>query len=310
MDILIITNGGIGDQIHYSSVIQGIKDNDPESAITIFCNPELSFIYEHDENISCITSCLDDLTFDVGYNFGFGKKVLNAIFMEVEIKERIGYTAINDRVVPTNQAAKNLLRFIVSDKIKNDNLKKTIKDRKSLSEWFCEIANVKWIRPYFTYESKPSSFFDTDVVIQYGTSKDEKNWPDEYYEILIKDLIKSGKSVFVTCHESHREYMKKLYHKLRDEIGIIDIMGMFHYLAGNMKELSRVANLINRTKMVVTPDTAMAHIALAMNKRTIVMSNNYGSGIAYSDTYKNLEMVKEESMLSIKPETILERIKG
>lgn len=287
MRILIITNGGVGDQIQYSSLIKGLKIKHPDSEITIFCDPRLQFVYKHDKNVSDIISSLDKVEeFDLGFNFAL-KNNLMEIFYGSPIKERVGFIKIEKSIKATNLEAKKLMVTALGKK----------QSDKSLSEWFCSIAEVEWQEPYFCYETD-KDFQETDVVLQYGTNVKEKNWPKEYYGDLLKYLISKKKVVCITGHEKS---IKDIW-ELQQEVGSAFM------LPGNFEKLYETAKLLSRSKLLISPDTSIVHIGITLGLKTIIISNNYDRGFAFSDKFKNLCFIKKENIEDITPQIVIDKM--
>lgn len=280
MKILIITNGGIGDQIHFSSLIKGLKDKYSNSEITIFCHPRLQFIYKNDSNVKHITSSLDVTDrFKLGLCFSLNDE-LSKIFKETEIKERIGFYKDQNKLKWNNKHALNLLNLMI----------KKGHSELSLSEWFCLIAEVEWARPHFSYQQDTTLLQENpQIILQYGTSKIEKNWPFENYNQLLSMLD----NVWITGHVDYTSDIQKFNS---------------NHLIGNLEDLEKVATLISKSKIVISPDSVVAHISLALRKPTIVLSSNYDRGFAFSSKYEELHLLKEKTMNKIKPERVYEEI--
>lgn len=296
MKILIITNGGIGDQIHFSSLIRGLKEKHKDSEITIFCHPLIKFIYENDENVSNVVSEITNEEFDFGFNFALKNELLD-LFGEISVKERVGFKRrksevaktddariIQKGVVATNNAAKELLR--------NQLGKFLVKSM--LSEWLCAIADVKWEKPYFKFK-RTNEKYNSDIVLQYGTNVKEKNWSKEYYEELIKYFKKQ--KIWIIGHEVHRKDILSF-----QKLGIVPMIG-------EIELIPNVAELLEQSKLLISPDTGVAQIGIALGINTIILSNGYDRGYMLPknrSAFENVKIIEKEKMDDISPQLVKE----
>ena len=302
MKILVITNCGIGDQIQFSSLIAGLKNKFNDSEITIFCHNDLKFIYEYDENVKTVTSEINDEEFDIGYNFALKNDLLD-IFQEISINERVGFsrrrgfeTRTKNAIIKeqrgikaTNSSARKLMLILLTKK----------RSDKLLSEWLCEIANVQWTKPYFTYDktvSLPVLEQKHNIVIQYGTNIEEKNWSDENYEKLI-GLIDPEITIWITAKENPKEFISRLEK--------YEYKNVFFFIN---KSFSEIASLLTKSDLIISPDTSIAQVGLALNVNTIVLSSKYDRGFTLSKKINNLILIEKETINEISPNDIIEKL--
>jgi len=282
MDILVITNGGIGDQIHFSSLIKGLKNKYVHSRISVFCHPYHEFIYRYNEDVYEILHRLEQHRFHIGFNFALKNDLID-IFESVAIDKRNGFRKILGKLKPTNKFAEDLMKLVIYKKFSD----------KSLGEWFCQIAGVEWNKPIFNFKSM-RFFDDCDIVLQYGTNKEEKNWPKKYYKEILK-LLKD-KRVYVTGHIKYEEDIKEICEN------------SIPHLIGENYGLYDVARLLEKTTHLITPDTCVAHIGVALDKNVIVLSNCFDRGYAFSKKFNNVQIIKMNSMENITPNLILQYV--
>jgi ADP-heptose:LPS heptosyltransferase len=286
MKIAIITNGGIGDLIQYSSLIFGLKEKYRFCEITLFCDSRLKFIYRYFPYIT-VTESLTDEKFDLGFNFAL-RTDLCTIFDRISITQKVGFVLADSmgKIKCTNKQSEELYEVAIRHQVSD----------KSLSEWFCYIAEVQWQKPKFYFKESFSSFV-SDIIIQYGTSQEEKNWSyNEYYKLICYCNSKK----YEVCITGHIKY--------KDEIITLSNSSNVDYFIGDNESLNETAQLISNAKLLITPDTSVAHIGLGVDTRTIVLSGNYDRGFAYTSKQKNLILIKENSMSDIKFEKVMEKM--
>jgi len=279
MDVIIFTNGGIGDQIQYSSLIaeHGIRGD----KVNIFCHPELAFFHESNPNVTNILSEVDNVkVYDIGYNFAI-KTELAAIFSETPIKKRIGYIDVFGKIAATNQAAKELMHLA---------LDKNAQSPKTLAEWFCEIAGVIY-SPISFYINTNNFDCSPDIVIQYKTNVPDKDWGLDQTKAIV-DRFKD-KEVWITTHDKNKEELEGIGCKV---------------LSGSIGEITNTAELISRSKLLVTPDTATFNLGVALGIPTIILTNGYDRGFCIPKNNNKVTVIKGETMNDISTDVVIEAI--
>lgn len=248
----------------------------------VFCHPFHEFIYRYNEDVSAILHQLGDQKFHLGYNFALKNELID-IFESLHIDKRNGFRKILGKLKPTNKCAEDLIDLVTYKKF----------SEKSLGEWFCQIAGVEWVKPNFNFKSM-KFFNDCDIVLQYGTNKEEKNWPKKNYKEILNSL--KDKKVYVTGHVKYENDIKEI---CEDKI---------LYLIGENHGLYDVAQLLEKTKCLITPDTCVAHIGAALGINVIVLSNGFDRGYAFSKKFNNVQIIKMNSMENITPNLVLQYV--
>jgi len=288
MKHLLITSGGLGDQIHYSCLIAAIKKNEPEAHITVFCHPEQSFIYNYDPNVSVVSSDLNGARFDIGYNYAIRKDLCD-IFDDVPIKERIGFIKTKHGIGSSNQIARELLKIAILRK----------RTTTSFSEWICNIAGLEWQHPYFSINPLIQLNKTSDVVLQYGTRKLEKNLPHKFYEDCIESI---SSKIVVTGYKDQEENIKKLYKKYKN----IDIL-----IGKTFSDLHKTAYLLKNAKVLISPDTSVVHVGIGVGTaKVIVISNGYDRGFALTEKFNGLQILKVKNMKDAKVNEVIQCLKN
>lgn len=279
MKALIVTNGGIGDQIQYSSLIKAIKKKYPDSEITVFCHEQLVPFYKMNKLVdNAISSISSDMKFDLGYNFAI-RKDLCVIFTETPIEKRYGYIYDSNRLLPTNKEAEKLMISALDHK-RNSVF--------TLNEWFCKIAELD-VEPTEVYFEKVPK--DVDIVIQYKTSKEFKNWPLDYLKQLIEKF--QDKKVWITTSTKNLDDLKELN---------------VNILAGEIEDLDKTANMISNAKLLITPDTVTMHMGIALKIKTLVLTTDYDRGFSIPENNENVIVIREKLMNDILPETVISKV--
>ena len=154
MNILVVTNGMIDDQICFLSLMKGLKKKHKDSKITVFCHKRINQVYKNNKNVYKTTDKIADEEFDIGVNFCLRKELLD-IFDEINVKERIGFSR-DKKYIAQNKDTKIIQKGIKTSNLSAKKLLTTIitKSNKSLSEWFCEIAEVEYEHAEVTQRSE------------------------------------------------------------------------------------------------------------------------------------------------------------
>jgi ADP-heptose:LPS heptosyltransferase len=114
---------------------------------------------------------------------------------------------------------------------------------------------------------------------------------------LIENLKKFNTQIYILCHGNHYKRIKNLLHCT------------YHVASVLSKSILNSAALIKFCDIVITPDTSIAHIASAFEKKAIVVYINNGSRILWSPNNANATAVYAETMKDVDVDLITEKFK-
>jgi ADP-heptose:LPS heptosyltransferase len=122
--------------------------------------------------------------------------------------------------------------------------------------------------------------FGRYIVIMVGGSNEAKKWDILNYIQIAKELIHLGYNI-VLCGSGSEADFSVFFN---DNLGYnyIDLIGK--------TSLLDILEILNQAKLVISNDTGIAHISIALKKETYVISkgNHFGRFFPYPSKYKNV----------------------
>lgn len=270
-NILLINFGGIGDEILFLPVIQGLKKTYPDSKITL-CLEERSSAFlkltnlidyafyinikTKDKYIEMLKLYFKALTgkYDLVISSGSNPLIPVLLFF-TGIKERAGYKA--------NKLAEKLLTIPV-------NLNKNQYAANMYFDLVKSITKGNFELPYIKTEEAEK--IKNSVLIHPGVSRISiskniiKIFNGSQWANLIKLLLKEGFKVILAGGPDDSECINKIRENLKGE-NLTNFTDMF----GETKNIYDLAVLIKKSEILVCSDSAPMHIGVATNTKTIAI---------------------------------------
>lgn len=271
MKILIIHTAFIGDIVLSTPLIKRIKDIHPEAKITYVTTPVGASILRNNENITEVIE-YDKRGAHSGFKglVGLGRRLRYENFNLVltphrylrssilswltRSPKRVGYDTASGAILFTNKIkydktkheVEKLLSFVDGD------LPKDLKENYPI-ELYPSKKDIQKIDEIW----KENDLFNRDVVVVAPGSKwFTKKWPLEYFNKVIDLLVANNKSVVVI---GGKEEMFLNVHKSSE---VLDLRGK--------TTLLELAEVIKRSKVVLTNDSSPIHIASAFKNTKII----------------------------------------
>lgn len=266
--ILFINFGGLGDEILFLPTIQAIKEEFPDSHITLA-------LEERSKGITSLTDILDEtlfanikgkykifellkliikiqmMHFDIVISSGSNKLIPVFLFLTL-IKERYGYN--------TGKISELLLTKAV-------NLNKNCYAVQMYGELARPITNKSIELPKLSIKKKPK--VHNSVLIHPGVSKISvqkgmiKTIPATEWAKVVEGFADSGKQVFLIGGPDDYECI--------ETITKLVPASKFENLYGTTKNLKDLAELISSADIFLCSDSAPLHIAVALGVKTYVI---------------------------------------
>ena len=105
--------------------------------------------------------------------------------------------------------------------------------------------------------------------------------------------------IYLIGHKSDKTEIELLQRYLTNKQNI---------LIGDYEQLHDTAQLLSKSKLLISPDTSVIHIANTLNLKTIVLANNYDRGFHLSEKIKNFEIIRKDTMDDILPSMIVTKV--
>ncbi|MCD7780376.1 MAG: glycosyltransferase family 9 protein [Candidatus Gastranaerophilales bacterium] len=286
-NILLINFGGIGDEILFLPVIQCLRRKYPQAKITLCLEGRSSAFVKLTDLLNsyfCINIKTKNKYIELtklylkaifgGYDLVISSganPLISVLLFLTGIKTRIGYG--------TSSIAKRLLTYPV----------KLNKNQYAANMYFDLIKPVydgNFELPYI--KIRGCSKLENSVLIHPGVSKisisknitktiDAKKWAE-----LIKILLKKGKKVYLAGGSDDIETVTKIREELISE-DLTNFTDMF----GKTKNIYELAELINKSEVLICSDSAPMHIGVAVNTKTITIfgATDEKKLLPYSDNF-------------------------
>ena len=290
-NILLINFGGIGDEILFLPVIQGLKKSFSNAKITLCLESRSSAFLK-------LTNLVDNAFFvDIktknkyfemlklyfkalfgGYDLvvsSGGNTLISLFLFFTGIKTRIGYK--------TSKLSEKLLTYAVD-------LNKNQYASNMYFDLIKPISDVEFELPKIDVENFEKNF--NSVLIHPGVSKISvlknitKTISSEQWSELIKMLLKNGKNVYLAGGPDDTECIEKIRENIKN-IDLTNFVDMF----GKTKNIFELVELIKKSEVLICSDSAPMHIGVATNTKTIAI---------FGPTDDELLLPKSENFIAIK----------
>lgn len=263
MKIAIIQLGRIGDMILLTPLFKALKDSYPESEITIFAGPSNYSIIENNIYVNSIFKIEKkpigilktlfyllknkyDLWIDPKDHFSNESRIIAKI---VRAKTKIGFNEKNKKKV-----------FDISIE-KNDNFHHSQIAFNSVREIGIPFPTTPPKPILYTnpnsddYVDKflKSNHLDDFVLLNISGSKEHKMWQN-YSWIEFFNQINLNKNVVLCYAPSEKEKAEYIKEQLKD------------FVVFKSRNISDIVSLVKKCDYLISPDTAIIHIAAAFNK--------------------------------------------
>ncbi len=259
--IVIIKLGAAGDVIRTTPIIHKLQQIYPNCEIVwVTLYPELvpktvDIILE--SNALNILTLLAD-HFDVCCNFDKGKEAC-ALATMINADEKYGFMLKHFRCEPINGLAEHKFATGLDNKLYQKNKFSAVEEAFHIMGF--DYSGERYIldRPTLTIDLPKLKH--PVVGLNTGCSKRwKREWPDEYWTLLAKNLADTGYTVLLLGGE--QEHKKNL--QISEETGA-------KYLGVN--SLSNFLGVVNLCDLVVSVVTLTMHIAMALEKKVVIINN-------------------------------------
>lgn len=266
--ILFINFGGLGDEILFLPSILSVKQEFPDSRITLA-------LEERSKGITSLTDVIDETLFadikgrdkylellkllfkiwrgkyDIVISSGSNKFISIFLFLTF-IKEKYGYDT------------GKLSQILLTKAVKLNKHQYAAKMYHNLVE---NITSIKTNLPALNIERKP--VIENSVLVHPGVSKISvqkgmiKTIPAERWAKVVELLADNGKTVLLAGGPDDKECIETIVNTVPAE--------KFENLYGQTKNLKELAELISSTEKFLCSDSAPLHIAVALGIKTYVI---------------------------------------
>ena len=270
-NILLINFGGIGDEILFLPVIQGLKKSYPNAKINLCLEGRSSAFLDLTNfvdnsffvDIKTKNKYLEMLKFyfkvlvgkyDLVISSG-GNTLISLFLFFTGIKTRIGYK--------TSKLSENLLTYAVP-------LNKNQYASNMYFDLIKPISDVEFELPKINVEEFDK--IQNSVLIHPGVSKISiaknitKTINADKWAELIKLLLKKDKKVYLAGGPDDVECIQQIREKLKN-IDLSNFVDMF----GKTKNIFELVQLIKKSEVLICSDSAPMHIGVATNTKTIAI---------------------------------------
>ena len=290
-NILLINFGGIGDEILFLPVIQGLKKSYPNAKITL-CLEGRSSAFLNLTNLVDKSFFVDIKTknkyiemFKLYFKALFGKydlvvssggnTLISLFLFFTGIKTRVGYK--------TSKLSEKLLTYAVT-------LNKNQYASNMYFDLIKPISDVEFELPQINVEDFDK--MSNSVLIHPGVSKISiaknitKTINADKWSELIKLLLQKGKKVYLSGGPDDVECIEQIREKLKN-IDLSNFVDMF----GKTKNIFELVELIKKSEVLICSDSAPMHIGVATNTKTIAI---------FGPTDDELLLPKSDNFIAIK----------
>ncbi|MBX3044232.1 MAG: hypothetical protein KIT33_03850 [Candidatus Kapabacteria bacterium] len=311
MKIGIIQLGRIGDMVLMTPLFSEIKKLFPESEITVFAGPSNNSIIQNNPNISKIFTVRKS---PVGVAQLLLKLLSTKFDYWIDPKDHFSKES---RIIAKFAKANQKIGFNHPDKIRvfnidlpqsNENLHHTLITLNSIS-CFGYVLPDTIPRPELHTNESSDGFvekflaenhvYDNFAVLNISGSHERKMWDNSSW---VEFLNLSGISVpivlcFAPAEKMRAEELCRQFEKL---------------IIFNSRDINDIVSIVSRCKYLLSPDTAIVHIAAAFNKPVFVlysgMDNFYVKFHPLSEKYITVRAKKGDSGIkSISPREAIQK---
>ena len=289
-NILLINFGGIGDEILFLPVIQGLKKEYPNAKVTL-CLEGRSKAFVNLTDLLDSYFCIDIKTknkyiemLKLYFKALFGKydlvvssganPLISVLLFFTGIKTRIGYKSSN--------LSKKLLTYPVE-------LNKNQYAANMYFDLVKDIINQNFELPIIKCEMKEKH--ENSVLVHPGVSaisvskKIQKTFDGKTWAELIKLLLNEGKNVYLAGGPDDTKCIEEIRDVLKKE----NYPNFFDYF-GKTKNIFDLVKLIKSCEVLICSDSAPMHIGVATNTKTIAI---------FGPTNEEKLLPKSEKFISI-----------
>lgn len=212
-------------------------------------------------NLAALTY-LQQASFDIAINLDKEKEAC-ALLLQIDAKEKLGYTLINNQAAPVNEWANHKYLTGIFD---TESKKNTL----SYCEEIFQICGMEYQREEYLLDAHNDKGYTWTQIDKSkkvvglntgcGGRWTTRLWPLSYFADLAKDLLDSGYEVLILGGEQEDERNKE-----------ISFLSGAKYLG--YYPLEQFINLINQCDLIVTQVTMGMHLSLGLQKKIILMNN-------------------------------------
>jgi len=264
--IALLKTAAIGDTTILTAIIKDIKDYDPKIKITLFSggsNYEFAkLLTKQFSNLEIIKlpiknsikaiKLINKQKFDVFLDFGPWPR-LNAIFSFFSnSKYTVGFKT------------KNQYRHFIYDNIVVHSDK--VHELENYKNIIRTIGIKKNNLPHINFIKNNNNINNVIVIHMFpgGSKSYLKEWPEEYWVNLINYLTKTNNLIYLTGAKIDRNRALKIKNLCKEKNKIIVSAGEF--------SLEKTIELINNSKLLISVNTGIMHIASALKCNLIVLN--------------------------------------
>ncbi len=265
MKLLIVQLGRIGDMILATPLFRAIKEKYPDSVIHVLAgrhnyliikdNPRISKILVYEKSPFKLVKTVLDIR-KTKYDYLFDPKDHHST--ESRFIARI---AIAERKIGYNSKNKHIYDFPIPSGKENKGKHYIEKCLYALKPLFINSVNNIPLPELFTNpdsENYVQTFLSGNNIVEFflinlSASKESKLYVLEKWAIIINHLFSKGSRIVLTFAPSEKHYADELSQNFNDLV-------LF-----NSRSINDVISLVKRAKILITPDTALVHIASSFN---------------------------------------------
>src|SRR3989338_8240189 len=253
MKILIIKLGALGDVVRTLSILQGIKENYPDSDISWVTKNNAIDIFEGNpyvKNIFTIPYKTEE-EFDILYNFDIEKEATE-LAIKIKANKKYGFYSEGGYPAAFNLGAEYYLSTIFEDEYKKQSFSIYLNEKdKKYAENFLKINGMNQNNLIGIHIGSsprwPSKAWDTGKIIEFIVKLKEKR-----YNVI----------VFAGYDDKEKQA------EIAREVKKFGLQVFYNNPNNTIKEF---ASLINLCKKIVCADSLALHISLALKKPTIAL---------------------------------------
>ena len=262
--ILIIKLGALGDVIRTTPILERLKADHPAALIYwLTLNPEIlpdSVDRKLPFDLASILF-LEQIAFDLVINLDKDREAC-ALADRIEAQEHLGFRLRNRVPAPASAAARETFISGLFDDISRENTK-------SYPQELFEICGYTFAGERYAIRAPGDGYRwnlpqgDAPVVglnTGCGTRWTTRKWPEEHWSGLARALLAVGYRVVLLGGPDEDGQNRRLQ----------SVTGAWYE---GTYPLDQFANLVDRCSLVVTAVTMTLHLALALEKRVVLLNN-------------------------------------
>ncbi len=295
--ILAINFGGIGDEILFFPVIQGLRETYPNSRITMLVEPRCSGIGAFNPAIDevltfdikakpgpaelmALVGELRKRKFDLAISSG-GSALVPVLLWLTGARYRAGYGASKTARLLTYQAplkkqqyAADMYYDLIRDWVPSPNRLPQVAIAPSDRQWAKDFMSEQAIQPG-----------EAVVMLHPGCSRLSvlkgflKSWESEKWAELARRLDAAGVRVMIAGGPDDEETIEAIRKKLATQPSVTGASGSFIGASGSFfidaygktKGLGQLAALIEQASVLVAVDSAPMHLGIAVGRPTVAL---------------------------------------